>query len=174
LHALNPRHPVAVDRLARVFHYPPMRQTSRMLLLALCLVALPAGVCASTLAGPPFGGWQPPVPVSALARPVSWIEPSRLHVSTTVSMGTSWTGSGMDALQVTRLSYQFRAPVAFSVSLGNAWGAGAAGSGKPSVFLEGMRMAWQPSASSMFSVEFRQLRSPLQYQGYGFAQPSWP
>lgn len=122
------------------------------------------------------GGFHAPVPVSSLARVSSWIDPQRLHVSTSVSVGSAFGGAGgTDALQVTSLSYRFRAPVSLSVSVGNAWGANAAASGRNPFFLEGLRMAWQPGPNTAFSFEYRQVRSPLQYggygNGYGYGQP---
>src|SRR5262245_62119268 len=69
-------------------------------------------------------GFSPQVPVSALARPASWLDYSRMHVTTEYSVGSGFGGSGTNALQVTRLSYQFGAPLAMQVSVGNAFGAG--------------------------------------------------
>lgn len=127
-----------------------------------------------------FGGSSPlasPVPVSSLARMSTWIDPQRLHVSTSVSVGSAFgAGSGTHALQVTSFSYQFRAPVSLSVSLGNSWGPGGTSASGNSFFLEGLRMAWQPSGTTAFSFEYRQVRSPLQYgyygQPYGYGRPS--
>jgi hypothetical protein len=123
-----------------------------------------------------LGGLHAPVPVSSLARASTWIDPQRLHISTSVAMGGLSGGPGMDALQVTSLTYQFRAPVALSVSVGNAWGPSRAGNGN-SLFLEGLRMAWLPSRNTSFSFEFHQVRSPLQLGGYGYGnglgQPRW-
>jgi hypothetical protein len=50
-------------------------------------------------------GFSPSVPVSAFARPASWLDPSRLQISTEVSVGTGFSG-GSQGLQVTRLSYR--------------------------------------------------------------------
>lgn len=104
-------------------------------------------------------------PVSAFARPAFWLDPSRLHVSTEVSVGSSWGGRGSEALQVTSLSYQFGAPLAMRVSLGNQWGQGA-GSGSP--FLEGLDVAYRPFRSFEVRVRYQDLRSPLQLPPYGY------
>ena len=93
----------------------------------------------------------------------SHFDPSQFHMSATVSMGSGY-GAGASALQTTSFSYQFRAPLAVSVQVGNAFGAGAA-SGS-SFFLQGLDVSYKPTANSMFRVQFQNVRSPLQY-GYG-------
>ena len=118
----------------------------------------------------PLGGaaFSPLVPVSAFARPASWFDASRLHVSTTVSVGTGW-GGRTDALQVTSLSYQLASPLAVRLSVGNAWGASAAERGR-GMFLEGFAVAYRPHPSFQINVDYRDVRSPLQYQnstGFG-------
>ena len=127
--------------------------------VGLCL-GLPALAAASPVptASPVTGGWL--TPVSAFARPAAWLDPSRLSISTEVSVGTGWGGHGVDGLQVTRLSYRFGAPLAMQVSVGSALGPRAAGSG--SMFLEGLDLAYQPFGSVEFQVHYRDLRSPLQ------------
>ena len=146
-----------------------MRQTTLLSALVLLLAAGPAGAqSASPSGGPGLTGFHPPVSISSLAQPMSWIDPSRFHVSTSVSVGSGLGSQGTNALQVTSLAYQFHAPVSLSVSLGNAWGPDAAVSGKNSFFLEGMRLAWQPSANTAFTFQFRDLRSPLQLNDYGY------
>jgi hypothetical protein len=108
------------------------------------------------------GGWL--TPVSAFARPASWLDPSRLTVSTEISVGTGWGGNGVDGLQVTRLGYRFAAPFAMQVSVGSALGSRAVGSG--SMFLEGLDLAYRPFGSVEFQVHYRDLRSPLQLSSY--------
>jgi hypothetical protein len=140
--------------------------------LALALTASAAGAQTSPLGVPSYGAWHPSVPVSPLGNPASWLDPTRLHVSTSVSVG-SFGGQGTDALQVTSLSYQFRSPLLLSVSVGNAWGSTANSTGTGSnFFLEGMRLAWQPSSHTIFQFEYRDVRSPLQYGYWG--QPLGP
>ena len=113
----------------------------------------------------------PRVPVSTFGLPRDWFGDSQLHVTTTMSMGTSsWGSRGMNGLQVTTLSYSFHAPVSMSVSLGNAWGANSA-SGRSSFFLEGLNLAYRPSANFLFQVQYQDLRSPLQMDSYGFRGP---
>ncbi|MEK7329600.1 MAG: hypothetical protein AAB113_02225 [Candidatus Eisenbacteria bacterium] len=108
--------------------------------------------------------FSPRVPVSAFARPAAWFDPARLRVSTTVSVGTGW-GGRTDALQVTSLSYQFAAPLAVRLSVGNAFGASAAERGR-GMFLEGFQLAYRPHPSLQFNIDYRDLRSPLQYSPY--------
>jgi hypothetical protein len=107
----------------------------------------------------PGATFSPIVPISALAAPASWLDPSRLHVMSSVSVGSG--SFGTSALQVTSLSYAFRAPVSMSVSVGNAWGPSNPGGSKP--FLEGLNLLWQPSRTMMFQVRYQDFRSPLQY-----------
>lgn len=127
---------------------------------------LPAGGSGfSERAGSSFA---PLVPVSAFARPAGWFDASRLRVATTVSVGTGW-GGRTDALQVTSLAYQLASPLAVRLSVGNAFGSGAAGSAR-GMFLEGFAVAYRPHPSFQINVDYRDVRSPLQYSntsGYG-------
>jgi len=117
-------------------------------------------------------GFQPLVPISGFARAASWFDPSRLHLASTVSVG-SYSGT-TSALQVTSLSYQFGAPLSMSVSIGNSFGPNAM-SGTNPFFLEGFNVTWQPNAHAMFRVEMHDVRSPLQLdplgRGYGYGDP---
>jgi hypothetical protein len=150
-----------------------MNRMQRVVLGTMSLALLSWGATAS--ADPAFGGsplsnpeFTPRVPISQLARPLTWIDPSRFHVSTSVSVGSGF-GGGTNALQVTRLSYQFASPLSMSVSVGNAWGPASVSSGR-SFFLEGMDVAYRPFQSMQIQVHYRDLRSPLQlspYSGYG-------
>lgn len=135
---------------------------SLALLVAALGVAAPAR--AGLLSDPGSAGFAPRVPLSAFARPASWFDPSRLQLSSTVSVGSGFGGT--DALQVTRLSYQFGAPLSMSVSVGNTFGLNGARGGS-SFFLEGLDVAWRPSANTLFRVEMRDIRSPLQYSQWG-------
>ena len=121
---------------------------------------------AGTLYDPQAAGFQPRVPVSALGLVGSWFDPSRLHMNSTISFGTGLGNSQTSALQVTSFSYNFRAPLSLNVSVGNAFGPGSA-SGS-SFFLEGLNLTYHPSNNSVFQVQFRDIRSPLQY---GYANP---
>ncbi|MBI1795631.1 MAG: hypothetical protein HY076_07935 [Candidatus Eisenbacteria bacterium] len=155
-------------------------------LFVLALVALFAtAVAAPAVADPgsmlsPAAGFTPEVPVSAFAGSASWFDPSRLHFSTTVSVGSGWGGSGTSALQVTQMSYQFGAPLAVRVGVGNTFGGGAAARSAfgsragfaNSMFLEGFEVAYRPHPSFQINIQYRDIRSPLQYSpyyGYGFA-----
>ncbi len=109
-------------------------------------------------------GFAPHVPVSAFARPAAWLDPSRLHVSTTVSVGTGW-GGRTDALQVTSFSYQVATPLAVRFSVGNAFGASSVQRGR-GMFLEGFAVAYRPHPSLQINIDYRDIRSPLQYSTY--------
>lgn len=124
-------------------------------------VAAPAG--AQSLSGLAY----PAVPVSALAPPMLSFDPSRLHVSMSVAMGTGFGGTS--GLQLTSLSYQFRAPLWLQVSVGNAIGAGTGGRNTP--FLEGVNLAWKPTSSMFLQFQYQDFRSPLQLRSGPFAFP---
>src|SRR5262249_18838127 len=136
----------------------PIARVVRVTWVAAALLSA-ASVChAQSPLGSPFG-FTPRVPVSAFARPASWFDPSRLHVSTSFSVGSGWGSGATEALQTTSFQYQFSKPAWLEVSLGNNFGKSAQGS---SFFLEGLRFGLRPTANSFFSFEFRNVRSPLQ------------
>lgn len=110
------------------------------------------------------GAFEPLVPVSAFARPAGWFDSSRLRVSTTVSVGTGW-GGGTDALQVTSLAYQLSSPLSVRLSVGNAFGSSAVGNAR-GIFLEGFAVAYRPHPSFQINVDYRDVRSPLQYSNH--------
>lgn len=125
---------------------------------------LPAG--ANAFAPQAGSTFAPLVPVSAFARPAGWFDSSRLSVSTSVSVGTGW-GGRTDALQVTSLSYQLASPLAVRLSVGNTFGTGLVGNGR-GMFLEGLAVAYRPHPSFQINVDYRDVRSPLQYSNtYG-------
>jgi len=140
----------------------PSRLTWTVPLAALALLLTVGPAAGDGLGG--FSSYVPRVPVSAFGLARDWIDPSRLHVSSLVSVGaSSGFGGGTSALQVTTLSYRFRAPLAMSLSIGNAWGTSGLRPGGSSMFLEGFRLAYQPSSSLLFQIQYQDLRSPLQY-----------
>ncbi len=112
---------------------------------------------------PSLLGFTPKVPISALARPAGWFDPSRLQLSTSVTVGSGF-GSGTQGLQVTSLSYAFRTPVWMRVNVGNAWGS--ATSANSSMFLEGVDLGVRPFTNFLIQVHYRDVRTPLQYGGY--------
>jgi hypothetical protein len=139
------------------------------LVVALLAVLLSGFATAGTIGGSPL--FSPRVPVSSFGLPRFGLDPSRLHLSTTVSVGSSsWGSRGTNALQVTTLSYTFNAPVAMSVSLGNAWGTSTPRGGQ-SFYLQGFNLAYQPSRSMQFQIQYQNLRSPLEYPQFGFGVP---
>ena len=147
---------------------------------SLLVGAVPARAGFDAPASHGFGGYgdrgaasyTPLVPISGFARAASWFDPSRLHLSSTVSVGSAFGVT--NALQVTRLSYQFGRPLSMSVSIGNSFGPNAMGGTNP-FFLEGFDLTWRPSANSVFRVEMHDVRSPLQLdpigRGYGYGDP---
>ena len=134
----------------------------RALVVSLLAMATTAGAAlAQSPLGSPFGneagGYAPKVPVSAFARP--WMDPTRLRISTSVSVGSNFSG-GTSGLQVTSFAYQFTRPAWLEVSVGNAFGkSGLRGNG---MFLEGLRFGFKPTANTVFQIQYHDLRSPLQ------------
>ncbi len=115
-------------------------------------------------------GYQPRVPVSAFARPLSWFDSSRLHMTHSIAVGSGFSGTTA-ALQTTEFSYAFRAPLTMKVSIGNTLGTGAGSSGNgANFFLQGLDVSYQPNAHSTLRVQFQNVRSPLQY-GPGYQDP---
>lgn len=142
------------------------------LALVLALGAAPASAQPTGFERSSFGSLGSPgvgIPAGALARGLSWFDRSRLSISTSVTVGSGFGGT--QGLQVTRLGYQFGAPVALSVGLGNRFG----GPGQMSPFLESLSLRYQPSGSTMFHFEFRDVRSPLQLtrDRDPFARDAW-
>jgi hypothetical protein len=139
-----------------------------VVLVALLACSSSAALAQSgTFSDPASAGFSPRVPVSALARPAAWFDPARLHMSSTIAVGSGWGTTS--ALQSTSFMYQFRAPVSMSVTVGNELGTGGASHGA-SFFLQGLDLSWKPNGNSMLRVQFQNLRSPLQYgNGYGYA-----
>ncbi len=144
-----------------------------MMRRAALVLAFVAGTAATASSGvlsdPTAAGFSPRVPVSALARPAAWFDPARLHMSSTIAVGSGWGTTS--ALQSTSFMYQFRAPVTMAVTLGNQLGTGSAGRGM-SFFLQGLDLSWKPTGNSMVRFQFQDLRSPLQY-GYGYGHGGW-
>lgn len=138
------------------------RHASAALIGALVLLG---GVNASAASLAPLGsaGYAPRVPVSPLA--FAWFDPSRLQVSTSITVGSSSFSGGANGLQVTSLSYRFDAPLWMRVSLGNAFGAGV-GRTSGKFFLEGIDAAYRPMPGMEFQVHYRDLRTPLQYSPF--------
>lgn len=133
-----------------------------LIALSLTAAAAPAATGFESVAA----SFQPRVPVSllgSLGGLTSRFDPSRFHMSTTVTMGTG-IGLGSSGLSVMSFSYQFRSPLAMSVRVGNAFGSGT--SANSSMFLEGVDLSYKPTANSVLQVQFQNVRSPLQY-GYG-------
>jgi len=142
------------------------RRVLGAVLFALATMAVVANAQESPL-GNPFvaggassNGYSPAVPVSQFAR--SWLDPSHFHFSSEISVGTGWSGSGTSALQVTSLAYQFSKPAWLSVSVGNNLGSPRT-TGKNGMFLEGLTFGFKPWGNSVFQIQYRDVRSPLQY-----------
>jgi len=116
-------------------------------------------------------GYTPPVPVSALARPLAWFDPSRLQISTSVIMGSGFgAATSSQALQVTSFNYRFGLPLEVGVRVGNTWGTGFERNASSSFFLEGLDVRYRPTPNMSFEIHTRDVRSPLQYDSRG---PWW-
>ena len=144
----------------------------RRVALAVAVLSLAAvAATAGSISDPLAAGFQPRVPVSSLGMLGSWFDPSRVHVSSVVSVGSGWGSSGTSALNVTSLTYQFRAPLSMSVSVGNALGSSSSLSHGSSFFLEGLDLTYHPTSNAIFQIQYRDFRSPLQYGYAGLAGP---
>ncbi len=136
-----------------------MRHLTRFAFVSAALVAasfVPGSAGVSTALA---SGYSPRVPVSQFSIP-SWFDPSRLQVSSSVTVGGGYGGTG--GLSVTSFSYRFGNPLAVSVNLGNAFGGGTSRSGS-GFFLEGLNVAYRPRPSLEFQFHYHDVRSPLQY-----------
>ena len=146
----------------------------RRVILAVATLSMTLGLLASAASAgifqsPGSAGFSPRVPISSLGLGLGGFDRTRLHVSSSFIVGSGLSSGGTtNALNVTSLSYQFKMPLSMSVSVGNAFGPGAA-SGNKSFFLEGFNMRYQPSRNSVFQIQYRNVRSPLQY-GYGYGE----
>ena len=146
----------------------------RRALLAIAALSLAATTAsAGPITDPAAAGFQPRVPISLLAKPMQWFDTSRLHFSNTMTVGGgSW---GTSALNVTSLTYQFQAPVTMQLRMGTQFGPQGAGGNGTSMFLEGLDMTWRPGGNSLLRVQWRDVRSPLQYgsgqYGFGHTDP---
>jgi len=117
------------------------------------------------------GGFTSAMPQSSMAASLGGFDRSRLSLSTSVSVGSGF-GGHTQSLQLMSLRYQFAAPLAMSVSVGNMLG-GAQGS---SPFLESLSLRYQPSRSTFLQFEFHDVRSPLQLTRSAqdpFARDAW-
>jgi hypothetical protein len=145
------------------------RTVLSVLVACVCWVSL-AGASGTDSFGS-TGGYSPQVPISGFARPASWFDPSRLHVTAEMNYGSGgWNGGG-SGLQVTRFDYRFGNPLSMRVSVGNAFGAGVQKNGQ--FFLEGLDLRYQPWRSLTIQVNYRDMRSPLQYGMYGYGTGPW-
>ena len=116
----------------------------RAFLVVAVLAALAVPVLAGDFSTPVATGYAPRVPVSAFARPLSWFDSSRLHMTHSIAVGSGFTG-GTTALQTTEFAYAFSAPITMKVSVGNTLGTGVPSNGA-TFFLQGLDMAWQPNS----------------------------
>jgi hypothetical protein len=111
-----------------------------------------------------------PIGGTSLGRGMSWFDPSRLSVSTSVTVGSGYGGT--QSLQVMSFNYRFGAPLAMQVSVGNTFGQ----AGGTSPFLESFSLRYQPWGSTVFNFEFHDVRSPLQLTRGAhdpFARDAW-
>jgi hypothetical protein len=111
-------------------------------------------------------GFRSGVPISALGRPASWLNPSNFHVTSSLSFGTGFGGAS-EGLAVTSFSYQFKSPMFLNVSMGDSWGSSSlSNGGKP--FLEGVDFGFNPMSNMTVRLQYRDFRSPLQYGNLGY------
>jgi hypothetical protein len=145
----------------------------RAAILALLLAAAP--VRAEDLqasANPVYSGISTSAPRSGGLLPSSLFDPSRFSISNSLVFGYSsgasrfGYGNGSAGLFTSSLGYRLKSNMALHVNVGAhmnpAFGGGATQKG---IFLEGASFDWRPSGNSLLRVEYRDVRSPLQW-GY--------
>ncbi len=160
-----------------------LRHLALAAIAALMMSAVAAHADDGSPLGSPFGSssvaspgttYTPTVPISKLGTPSGFLDPSRFHMSTEISFGSGWgtTNGGVNGLQVVRFGYQFKAPLAMQVSVGNAFGPNTLYGSSNHPFLEGLDLSYRPFQSMLINVQYRDVRSPLQLQnGYGWYSP---
>jgi hypothetical protein len=154
----------------------PMMRLKWFACLGLAAVTFAPAAFADPLAGSEqlTPGYSPPVPVSVLARPLAWFDPSRLHISSQISVGSSFgAGQGAQTLQVTSFNYNFGLPLEVGVRVGNTFGTGFGNNASSSFFLEGLDVTYRPTPNMTFEIHTRDLRSPLQYRAFGDGPGYW-
>lgn len=167
---------VAANGVAEAIDTPPRRHylchvtsRTRIALLVAAIGLLASAAHAGSIND--FGGspgYAPRVPISALARPAAWFDPSRLHFSTAVSVGSGFGGGGTSTLSTMSFRYDFAMPLSVNVDVGNAWGPGTTSN---SVFLQGLDVGYRPFQSLFIRVQYRDVRSPLQFSPEGRLNP---
>lgn len=157
-----------------------MRSTLACTTLALVLVAFlwAAPVHAdSVVPSPALTGMSAPRPQGLL--PSSLFDPSRFSISNTLSFGyaggSSAYGGGTAGLFTSSLGYRMSPNMNLRVNVGANINPAYGGAGlSRGIFLEGASFDWHPTHNSLFRVEYRDMRSPLQNgwgSGYGYGSP---
>jgi hypothetical protein len=146
--------------------------------LLLVLAALPARAQAPQAPGTWNSGsaWSAPdlsTPRGGLL-PLSLFDPGRFSIRNSLEFGYSTGGSayglanGSAGLFTSSLGYKLTKTMGLAVDVGAHMNPAFDRSGtSQGVFLEGAKLDWRPSASSLIRVEYRDYRSPLQ-NPYGF------
>ena len=150
----------------------------RALVLVALLAAAPVraqDLSTTASANPGFSGITTSAPRPGGLLPASLFDPSRFSISNSLVFGVS-TGSGFgngtSGLFTSSLGYRLKPNMALHVNVGAhvnpAFGSNETSRG---IFLEGAAFDWRPSANSLLRVEYRDLRSPLQQNpwGYGYS-----
>jgi len=141
---------------------------------AVTLLAAPVHAQEGSPFASPSSYEQPKTSSSLLPR--SLFDPSRLTISNSVVFGFSsggyGYGSGSAGLVTSSLGYRMSHNTALRVDVGAHVNPAFGGQGTDKgIFLQSAAFDWRPSRNSMFRVEYRDLRSPL--QGYGYAAPGY-
>ena len=111
--------------------------------------------------------------------PSSLFDPSRFSISHSMQFGYTAGGAtqGSAGLWTSSLGYRVRNNTMLRVDVGAHMNPAFGGEGgmQKGIFLQGATLDWKPSRNSLVRLEYRDMRSPLQYGygygGYGYANP---
>ncbi len=110
--------------------------------------------------------------------PRGLFDPGKLTIRNSMTFGYSSGGplGGSSGLFTSSLGYQLRSNALLPVDVGAHMNPAFSGNGtQQGIFLQGATFDWKPSTNSLVRVEYRDVRSPLQYgyspYGYGYSTP---
>ncbi|MGH7726893.1 MAG: hypothetical protein ACREOU_15835 [Candidatus Eiseniibacteriota bacterium] len=117
-----------------------------------------------------------PKPGSIL--PSSLFDPSRFSIRNSFTYGYTSGGGfkGSAGLFTSSLGYVLKPNMRFAVDVGAHINPAFSGEEvQKGIFLQGAAFDWNPTRNSLVRIEYRDLRSPLQYGGYGgyWGHPSY-
>jgi hypothetical protein len=151
--------------------------------LSFALHAMPVRADDATLVAPPVNV-AASVPTaasgSASSLPIgAFYDPTRMSFHQSLEIGASTGGAyrGTAGLYTASFGYKLANPLQMHLDLGAAYspqvntgGYGAAAAYNPGfsgLFVKNLSLDWRPGANSLVRFSYQNVRSPLQYQGFG-------